>query len=81
MINPYSFFKFKIFVLNTTLFTFYITLCSWYNYAWLQYGRTIMSMVEHSVTGANICTGANYCKANLFRHLLTMSTQRSCCNC
>ena len=46
-------FKFKIFVLNTSLFTFYATLCSWYDY----------NMVEHSVTGANNCTGANYCKA------------------
>ena len=53
MINPYSFFKFKIFVLNTSLFTFYATLSSWYDYAWLQHSRTC-------VTGANNCTGANY---------------------
>ena len=38
--------------------------------------------VEHSVTGANNCTGTNYCKAliqlYLFRHLLTiMSTQEA----
>ena len=43
-------FKFKIFVLNTSLFTFYTTLCSWYNFAWLQYGRTIISMVEVGLT-------------------------------
>ena len=55
-------FKFNFFVLNTGLFTFYTTLCSWYDYARLQYGRTIISMVEHSVTGANYFTGANYCK-------------------
>ena len=57
VINPYSPFKFKFFVLNTSLFTFYATLCSWYNYVWLQHA------VEHNVTGANNCTGANYCKA------------------
>ena len=28
-------FKFKIFVLNTSLFTFYATLCSWYDYVYL----------------------------------------------
>ena len=28
VINPYYFFKFKIFVLNTSSITFYITLCS-----------------------------------------------------
>ena len=32
VINPYSLFKFKIFVLNTSLFTFYAALCSWYDY-------------------------------------------------
>ena len=53
VINPYSLFKFKIFVLNTSLFTFHATLCSWYDYVQLQ----------HSRTGANNCTGANYCKA------------------
>ena len=37
VINPYSL---KFFVLNTSLFTFYATLCSWYDYAWLQHGRT-----------------------------------------
>ena len=40
VINPYSLFKFKIFVLNTSLFTFYATLCSWYDYVLLQHGRT-----------------------------------------
>ena len=40
VINPYSLFKFKLFVLNTSLFTFYATLCSLYDYAWLQHGRT-----------------------------------------
>ena len=33
-------FKLKIFVLNTSLFTFYATIRSWYNYIWLQHGRT-----------------------------------------
>ena len=49
-------FKFKIFVLNTSLFTFNATLCSWYDYAWLQH--TTYNTVEHSTTGANNCTGA-----------------------
>ena len=40
---------------GTSLFTFYTTLCSWYDYTWLQHGRTIISMVEHSVTGTNYC--------------------------
>ena len=31
---PTPFFKFKIFVLNTSLFTFYATLCSWYDYVY-----------------------------------------------
>ena len=32
------------FVLNaTSLLTLYITLCSWYDYTWLQYGRAILS--------------------------------------
>ena len=40
------------------------------------------NMVEHSVAGANNCTGTNYCKAlillYLFRCLLTiMSTQET----
>ena len=25
------------------------------------YDRTIISVVEYSITGTNICTGANYC--------------------
>ena len=37
--------------------------------------------VEHRVTGADNCTGINYCKVliqvYLFRHLLTMSTQEA----
>ena len=39
------YFKFKIFVLHTNLFTFYIThICtSTYDYTWLQYSRTIDS--------------------------------------
>ena len=50
----YSFFKFKIFVLNTSLFTFMLhfvvdTIMHGYN------------TVEHSATDANNCTGANYC--------------------
>ena len=51
----YSLFTFRIFILNTRLFTFFTTLCSWYDYAWLQYGTTIISMAEHSVTSANYC--------------------------
>ena len=56
MVNPYSLFKFKTFVLNTSLLTFMLhfvvgTIMHGYN------------MVEHIVTGANNCTGANYCKA------------------
>ena len=62
VINPYSLFKFKLFVLNTSLFTFMLhfvvgTITHGYN------------TVEHSTTGANNrtdannCTGANYCKA------------------
>ena len=40
VINPYLPFKFNFLVLNTSLFTFYATLCSWYDYAWLQHVRT-----------------------------------------
>ena len=48
VINPYSLFKFKIFVLNS----FYVvgTIMHGYN------------MVEHSVTDANNCTSTNYSK-------------------
>ena len=52
VINPYSLFKFKIFVLNSSLFTFYATLRSWYDYVYLKQGKT----------GANNFTGTNYCK-------------------
>ena len=50
------YFKFKIFILNTSLLFFMLhfvvgTIMHGYN------------KVEHSVTGANNCTGANYCKA------------------
>ena len=40
------------------MYTFYIILCSLYNYAGLQYDRTIISMAEHSAIGTNSCTGA-----------------------
>ena len=33
-------FQIQNFCLNTSLFTFYVTLRSWYDYAWLQQGRT-----------------------------------------
>ena len=50
-----------------------------YDYAWLQYGRTITSTVEHNVTGANFCTDA-YLIVLVVRHLSTiLSTQRSSC--
>ena len=55
-------FKLEIFVLNTNLFPFYIILCSWYDYACMvtiPYNHYI-SVVEHSVTDANYCSGANH---------------------
>ena len=42
-VTPLLLFNFKIFVLNTSLFTFYITLCMSIDiqlYAWLQYSRS-----------------------------------------
>ena len=55
VINPYSLFKFKIFVLNTSLFTFMLH----FVVDMIMHGY---NTVEHSTTGANNCTGANYCK-------------------
>ena len=42
------------FALNTSLFTFYATLCM------IMHGY---NMVKHSVTGTSNCTGASYCTA------------------
>ena len=53
-------FKFKIFVLNTSLFTFYAILFMLYFVVdMIMHGY---NTVEHSTTGANNCTGTNYCK-------------------
>ena len=49
-----------------------VTYASWYGYIWMQYGGTIISVVEHSVTGAVYCTGVNL--MYLFRCLLTISS-------
>ena len=80
VINPYSLFKINLFKILVCLL--YITVKI--------YGRTIISMIECSVTSTNYCTGANHCigvnnckgtNLCLFRGLLTiMSTQRSSCN-
>ena len=51
VINPYSLFKFKIFALNTSLLLHFVVGMIMYGY----------NTVEHCVTGANNCTGANYC--------------------
>ena len=56
MINPYSLFKFKIFVLNTNLFTFMLH----FVVGMIMHGY---NTVEHSATGNNNCTGTEYCKA------------------
>ena len=56
VINPYSLFKFKIFVLNTSCLLFMLH----FVVGMIMYGY---NTVKHSVTGANNCTGANYCKA------------------
>ena len=49
-------FKFKIFALNTSLFTFLLH----FVVDMIMHGY---NTVEHSITGANNCTDANYCKA------------------
>ena len=75
VINPYYLLKI---VLDTMFILHFVvgTIMHGYN----NYGRTIISMVQHRFTGANYCTGTNYCKAQILfgRHLFTtMSTQRS----
>ena len=58
--RPSPFFKTKIFVLNTTYSLFTFALHFVVSMITHGYNTVDISMVEHSVTGANYCTGANY---------------------